>query len=221
MAAGNRSANTSSVSDYITGALTGHLAFDGQEYALPGATADSSGTPGAATQHTTKGRVAVAAGQSQVTVTNRLGGRGQPLVFNADGRWQGVCHISGLSGAPAHGAVLVGLAGNVGELIHGGVQDIPSIEYAIARHLRTGDVSKSDRELMGDDWVAHITDVVELLLGNWPSVLTAAERLATRAGSAAGPAGWETMDGFQRWSDADEAIDAGRRMTLREGRFTL
>lgn len=62
---------TDALFDVTTGALAGHLARDGANYAIPGLSADSSGTPGAATQHTTKGRVAVAAGQSQVTVTNR------------------------------------------------------------------------------------------------------------------------------------------------------
>lgn len=69
---GHLNVKTNSISDYVTGALVGQLGADGKEYAHPGLTADSSGTPGAGTQHTTKGRVAVAAGQSQVTVTNRL-----------------------------------------------------------------------------------------------------------------------------------------------------
>ena len=58
--------------DNPTGALVGHLGSSFGEFAAPGLTADSSATPGAATQRTTKGRVAVAAGQSQVTVTNGL-----------------------------------------------------------------------------------------------------------------------------------------------------
>src|SRR5439155_15020126 len=63
--------DTANLSDYATGALVGINGVDGKEYSIPGLTADSSGTPGAATQHTTKGRVAIAAGASSVVVTNR------------------------------------------------------------------------------------------------------------------------------------------------------
>lgn len=66
------STKLNTLSDYSTGALAGLLAVDGKEYAVPGVTADSSGTPGAATQQTTKGRVAIAIGASSVVVTNAL-----------------------------------------------------------------------------------------------------------------------------------------------------
>lgn len=59
------------LSDSTTGDLLGHTCASGREFAHPGARADSSGTPGAATQHVTQGRCAIAAAASAVVITNR------------------------------------------------------------------------------------------------------------------------------------------------------
>jgi hypothetical protein len=62
--------------DPITGALVGFLGSDGQEYLLPALDQawrtfqDASSTPGNATVNASRGRVAIAAGTSTVTVTN-------------------------------------------------------------------------------------------------------------------------------------------------------
>ena len=70
---GHRQFKTDHLFDNSTGALVGAVARDGVEYAIAGNRIDSSATPGNVTQHgATTGRVAVAAGQSQVVVTNRL-----------------------------------------------------------------------------------------------------------------------------------------------------
>ena len=58
-------------SDNVTGDVCSLFGASGREFAHPGTRVDSSGTPGAATQHATMGRVAIAAGQSSVVVTNR------------------------------------------------------------------------------------------------------------------------------------------------------
>lgn len=63
--------------DRSTGAFVGHLGYgDAKEYALPGLSFDSSGTPGAATQNSTKGRAAIAVGASSVVITNRFASAG-------------------------------------------------------------------------------------------------------------------------------------------------
>ena len=58
--------------DFATGAVVGHLGHTGGEFAQPGLTADSSATPGAATQKTTKGRASIAIGAASVVITNAL-----------------------------------------------------------------------------------------------------------------------------------------------------
>ena len=68
----HRQHKTDHLSDYTTLALTGAKGADGFEYAIPASTADSSGTPGAATQKTTRGRAAIAVGASSVVITNPL-----------------------------------------------------------------------------------------------------------------------------------------------------
>ena len=60
------------LSSSIDGNVVGITGASGKEFAHPGARADSSATPGAATQHVTQGRVAIAIGASAVVITNRL-----------------------------------------------------------------------------------------------------------------------------------------------------
>ena len=59
------------LSDQTTGDIVGMVGASGREFAYPGAQADSSTVPGAATMHVTQGRCAIAAGQASVVITNR------------------------------------------------------------------------------------------------------------------------------------------------------
>ena len=59
------------LSSSATGDVTGILGASGREFAHPGSRADSTAAPGAATQHVTQGRVAIAAATSSVVITNR------------------------------------------------------------------------------------------------------------------------------------------------------
>ena len=59
------------LSSSIDGNVVGIVGASGREFAHPGSRADSSAAPGAATQHVTQGRVAIAAAASSVVITNR------------------------------------------------------------------------------------------------------------------------------------------------------
>ena len=72
MASNTTRAKLETLSDLSTGALAGHLAADGNQYALPGLNVDLSGTPGNGTAHSTMGKAAFAAAGSTVTITDRF-----------------------------------------------------------------------------------------------------------------------------------------------------
>jgi len=77
--------------DRTTGALVGFLGADGKEYLLSSVTSpetaykDASSTPGAATLHIPRGKVAIAAGQSSVVVTNNTVTANSHVIATLDG----------------------------------------------------------------------------------------------------------------------------------------
>jgi len=99
--------NSCTVSDTGTGDVVGVFGHSGREFAHPGARADTSGTPGAATQHVTHGRCAIAAGASSVVITNRNVNVQSTVVAVLSGAAADATLTSILRVTPANGSVTI------------------------------------------------------------------------------------------------------------------
>jgi hypothetical protein len=72
---------------------------------------------------------------------------------------------------PDNWRVLVGIAGLVAEEILHGVTDADEIAVSIESDIGMGEASKTDMDLMGDDWnVSDVAEVLKLLLDMWPDI---------------------------------------------------
>jgi len=116
---------------------------------------------------------------SHAIMSTRLGLPAQAQVwFNGDQEWlHGVCEVAGLSSASPEVRALIGGAGIVGELLDAGVTSTAAVAYAVARNIRTNRVSDVDRELMGENFDAHVSELIEILTTDWPNLIAEAERL--------------------------------------------
>lgn len=109
----NKSQYVKGLFDNTSGALMGFLGVDGKEYLLSSVTSpetaykDASATPGTATLHIPRGRLAIAAGQSSVVVTNNTVTASSHVIVTLDGSAADTTLTSIVRVVPAAGSFTV------------------------------------------------------------------------------------------------------------------